>query len=141
MILQELPVPATTPIPEPTDIVDGARTAFASGAWTVFIVLCLLGVARLLYWFVEKYPTSGVVNALNLGSSKVRAFLTAATGLLAATAVELGTTTGLDYMVLVGVVGSTLALWARPEPKGKAADVMTVKPPPPPLPRVDVAPR
>ena len=132
--LPNLPVPATEPIPGPTDIVDGARTAFASGAWTVFIVLCLLGVARLLYWLVERYPTSGLVNALNLGSSKVRAFLTGVTGLLAATLVEVGTTTGIDYTVLVGVLGSTIALWMRPEPKGKSPDLMTVRPPPPTVP-------
>jgi hypothetical protein len=133
-MMQELPVPATQPIPGPVDIVDGTRTAFASGAYTVGIVLCLLGVARLLYWLVEKYPTSGFVNALNLGSSKMRAFLTGVVGLLAATLVEIGTTTGIDYTVLVGVVGSTIALWSRPEPKGKAPDVMTVKPPPPTVP-------
>jgi hypothetical protein len=136
MILQELPdlpVPSTQPIPGPVDIVDGTRTAFASGAYTVGIVLCLLGVARLLYWLVERYPTSGVVNALHLGSSKVRAFLTGVIGLLVATLVEIGTTTGIDYTVLIGVIGSTFSLWWRPEPKGKAADVMTVMPPPPPV--------
>lgn len=131
MTLQDLPVPATDPIPNPVDIVDGTRTAFASGSYTVAIVLALLGVARLLYWVVERYPTSGVVNALHLGSSKVRAFLTGLVGLLTATLLEVGATTGIDYSVLIGVVAATAALWMTPTPKGKQPDVPTFPAPPP----------
>jgi hypothetical protein len=130
MTIPELPVPATDPIPNPVDVVDATRTAFASGAYTVGVVGLLLGVARLLYWIAATYPTSGIVHALRLGSSKMRGFLTALVGLLTATLVEIGTTTGLDYAVLVGVVGSTLALWFRPEPKGQPPELATAKPAP-----------
>jgi hypothetical protein len=135
MMLQEipnLPVLASDPIPTPVDVVDATRTAYASGAYTVLVVVLLLGVARLLYWLAETYPTSSVVHTLHLGSSKVRAFLTGAIGLLSATFLEIGTTTGMDYGVLLGVAGATAALWLRPEPKGKPAEVLTYTPPPTP---------
>jgi hypothetical protein len=131
MIQEMIPASDTAPIPGPVDIIDGTRTAFAAGQYGIVTVLVLLGIARLLYFAAERYPTHRVVTALDLGSSKIRAFLTAFIGLLAASLVEIGARTGMAWEVLFGVVMATLALWFRPEPKGKPAELVTRKPSPP----------
>jgi len=135
--LPDLPVPATEPIPNPSDVLDAARTAWASGAYALAVVAVLLAVARGLYAYAERYPTAWATRKLYLGNAKVRAGITGAISVLVALSVELGTTTGLDWGVLVGSVCAAVALFLRPEPKGAPPDLprVDVVPSPPPVPR------
>jgi hypothetical protein len=130
--LPDLPVPASQPIPDPVDVLDATRTAWAAGAYALAVVVVLLAVARGLYYAAERYPHSGFVNVLNLGSSRVRAVLTGTISVLAALLLELGTTTGMDFGVIAGALCAAVALFLRPEPKGKAPDIATTAAPPMP---------
>lgn len=114
---------ASDPIPDPVDTFTAARTAWASGLYTLAVVLVLFAIARGIYYAAERWPDNPVVVGLGLRHTKVRAAIIGTVSVLGALTAELGNTGGINWQVIGGAAGAAVALYLRPEPKDKPATV------------------
>lgn len=102
----------TMPIPDPTVDSTGfaaaLRDAFAAGRYVVVLIAGLWGLSRVLWALRDRFAW--------LASSKARAALTGATGVLVAAGASLFAG-ALDWAAVLGAVAVAVGLYMRPEPK------------------------
>jgi hypothetical protein len=104
------------PLPDPTVDATGfaaaIRDAFASGSYVLGLIAALWGLSRVLWSLRDRVAF--------LQSSKARAAVTGATGILAAVVTSL-LAGGFDLAAVLGAVAVAVGLYMTPEPKAKPA--------------------